>query len=106
MARSLAPKTRRSDPLERRPLTLARSHNAGCVIDTEPLDQRADQRHGEFRMRHRRVGKRGPKLDVHIGDAEFLRDLRARSEAHLMRPEASNSAQAWSGSSRKARSAE
>ena len=75
------------------------------MIDPHALDERADQRGAELRMRDRRVGKGRAELGVDIGDAELLGDF-ARSEAHWMRPVCSKSAHALSGNSRNARSAE
>src|ERR1700730_6490179 len=46
------------------------------MIDPHALDQRADQRGAEFRMRHGRIGKRRAKLRVDVSDAELLWNFR------------------------------
>src|SRR5260370_40607713 len=45
------------------------------VIDTNPLEQRADQGPRKFRMRHGRIAKRGAEIRVDVRDTELFRYL-------------------------------
>ena len=45
------------------------------VVGAHAVDERADERGAEARMRHRRVGERGAELGVDVVDAVLLRDL-------------------------------